>query len=203
MCTTLIIKNEEHSPSNCHCASIAVGTFRTFPEEEKLLLGSLLGDFVTEKIKENQSIWSGSNQYSSWGRMSFFFPWKKSKGKSKAHKTWHLFLLRGSRVGGGSQTPSWCIHSGCGWEPQARWPAPRCRCDSEAKEPQWVAHNLQHSFLSIPIAMEIVSGGNPNFLFINQLGAGFALGCLFPQHCSIWYYFLHDKLTTAGPVWNC
>lgn len=79
---------------------------------------------------------------------------------------------------------AWCIHPMLlllWWEPQA----PHCLCNSEAKELQWVAHNLQHSFLSTPIAMEIVSGGNSNFLFINQLGAGFALGCLFSQHHSI------------------
>lgn len=85
-----------------------------------------------------------------------------------------------------------------GWHLAAGTDAPG---HSEAKELRRVAHNSQYSFLSIPIAMEIVSQGSPNFPFINQLGAGFALGCLL--HRSIWYYFLYDKLTTAGPVLNC
>lgn len=88
--------------------------------------------------------------------------------------------------------------TGCRRELQARW-----LCTSGAKELLWVARHSWHSFLSVSIAMEIVSWGSPNFPFINQLGSGFALGCLFPQHCSGLYYFLHDKLTTAGPVLNC
>lgn len=95
-----------------------MGTCRTFSEVEKILLG-LLDDFVTDKIKESQAIWSGSNQYSSWDRIFFF--WKDCKGKSKAHKTWHLFLLRGSRMGGGSWTPSLSTAL-CSQPPNWAWP---------------------------------------------------------------------------------
>lgn len=77
---------------------------------------------LTENIKESQSVWSGSNQYSSWGRIYFFFSWKKRKGKRKAHKIWHLFLLRGSRVGGRSWTPS--ISTALCSQPSSNWAWP-------------------------------------------------------------------------------
>lgn len=120
-----------------------MGTCRTSSEGEKLLLGSLLDDFVTEKIKESQSFWSGSNQYSSWGRI-YFFPERNAKGREKPTKRGICFFWGGAE-----------------WEEEAELHLSAWHCAPSPLTGLGHGHSLSHASLVHAHRLRVGAPGTP------------------------------------------